>query len=79
MASFCRKNHQKMFQPADSLRTAALWGAFFFLCAAKLQADQDLTDLSLDQLIKIEVQTASLHSQDIAIAPGLVTVIRLNR
>jgi iron complex outermembrane receptor protein len=64
-----------MFQPTDSLRTAALWGAFFFLCAAKLPADQDLTALSLDQLMKIEVQTTSLHSQDIAIAPGLVTVI----
>ena len=63
-------------------RTNALLIAAFMLFAEKLPAqnsnepaNQDLTALSLDQLMKIEVQTASLHSQDIASAPGLVTVI----
>src|ERR1035441_8878188 len=71
-----------MPQMSNFWRTNALLIAAFMLFAEKLPAqnsnepaNQDLTALSLDQLMKIEVQTASLHSQDIASAPGLVTVI----
>jgi len=42
---------------------------------AAVAQDQDLSALSLQELAKVEVLTASMHSQSQATAPSLVTVI----
>ena len=51
-------------------------GAFLLLCGGAMCAqNEELTSLSLEDLMKIEVQTVSLHPQSLARAPGAVTVI----
>ena len=38
-------------------------------------ADQDLTALSLEELMKVKVVSASRHAEDARVAPSAVTVI----
>jgi outer membrane cobalamin receptor len=49
------------------------WGAC--LADAQAGADQDLTSLSLEELMRVKVVTASRHEEDSRAAPSTVTVI----
>jgi outer membrane receptor for ferrienterochelin and colicin len=62
-----------------TMRLACAWGAVFAvmsgIAGAQTSSDQDLMSLSIEELAKTKVFTASRHLEDAREAPSAVTIV----